>query len=456
MLSLALLVAPHALAKTASEVFEIASRSTVVVLAQNAKEKTSRLGSGVVLADGAIVTNCHTLKGGGKLSVRHQQREYPAVIRHTDWDRDVCSLSVPGLKATPVTLGNTRRLKVGAHVYAVGAPKGLELTLSDGIVSSLRQIDGGQYIQTTTPISPGSSGGGLYDEQGRLLGLTTFYLAEGQNLNFALPVEWIEQLPERHVASQQDPTAFTDWLNRALALQDAKNWPEAIRHAQRWTLAMPNSSYSWFHLGVAYGDSGQPAKAIEPFQQVLRIDPEEAKTWFNLGLAYDETWQVAKAIEAYQQSSRIDPEEAKVWYNLGNAYVDAGQMAKAVESYQQALRIDPEHAEAWNNLGVAYGESGQLAKAIVAYQRALTLNTNHAKAWSNLCAIYANSDQFTQAIEACREALRIDPDYAQAWANLGVAYRLSGQRSKVIEVYRRLQSLDKALAESFFTKVIMP
>jgi serine protease Do len=71
-----------------------------------------------------------------------------------------------GYIAPAVVVGSTKSLKVGAKVYAIGAPKGLELTLSDGIVSSLREVEGGQYIQTTAAISPGSSGGGLFDENG--------------------------------------------------------------------------------------------------------------------------------------------------------------------------------------------------------------------------------------------------------------------------------------------------
>jgi hypothetical protein len=94
------------------------------------------------------------------------------------------------LEVKPVRLGKTAGLKVGDPVYAVGAPQGLELSLSEGIVSQLR---GGPppIIQTTVAISPGSSGGGLFNAEGELVGITTFQLKEGQNLNFALPVEWI-------------------------------------------------------------------------------------------------------------------------------------------------------------------------------------------------------------------------------------------------------------------------
>ncbi len=94
-------------------------------------------------------------------------------------------------------------LKVGAKVYAVGAPHGLELTLSEGIVSSLREFEGSNYIQTTAAISNGSSGGGLFDENGALVGLMTFNYTKGQNLNFASPVEWVEELPKRSVKADE-------------------------------------------------------------------------------------------------------------------------------------------------------------------------------------------------------------------------------------------------------------
>lgn len=78
-------------------------------------------------------------------------------------------------------------------MYSVGALEGFELSLSDGLISQLR----GEIIQTTAPISPVSSGGGLLDAQGRLIGITTFGHKSGQNLNFAIPAEWIFALSAR-------------------------------------------------------------------------------------------------------------------------------------------------------------------------------------------------------------------------------------------------------------------
>ncbi|WP_238474240.1 tetratricopeptide repeat-containing serine protease family protein [Pseudomonas cavernicola] len=451
------LFAFDAYAKTASEVFDAVSPSVIVIRTFDAQGKALGLGSGVALGGGMVATNCHVLAGAEHMRVQHRKREYPAALRHSDWDRDVCTLAVNGLKAAPVTLGSTARLKVGARVYAIGAPRGLELTLSEGIISSLRPVAGGQYLQITAPLSPGSSGGGLFDEQGRLIGLPTFYLAEGQQLNFAVPVEWISELPKRHKSTEETTqTPYLDWLNKAAALQVKQDWAGLLNHARRWTKAQPQAAVAWHCLGFAYGKSGQSAKAIEAYRQAVRINPEYAEAWYNLGVVYGKSGQTTSAIEAYQQAVRIDPEDADVWNNLGAVYGDSGQIAKAIEAFQQAVRINPEFAKAWLNLGVVYGDSGQIAKAIEAFQQAVRINPEYAKAWLNLGGSYGKSGQTAKAIEAYRQAVRIDPEDAEAWYSLGVAYRLSGQAEQTLAVYKRLKALDPARAEQFLNENVLP
>jgi hypothetical protein len=126
-------------------------------------------------------------------------------LKAGDPDKDLCLLTAPGLTAKPARLGSAARLKVGEPVYAVGAPQGLELSLSEGIVSQLR---GGPppLIQTTVAISQGSSGGGLFNAEAELVGITTFYLKDAQSLNFALPVEWIGEVAGEKIQERPRPT----------------------------------------------------------------------------------------------------------------------------------------------------------------------------------------------------------------------------------------------------------
>jgi cytochrome c-type biogenesis protein CcmH/NrfG len=366
-----LLFADAVQAKTASDVSDLVSASIMVIRTYDAKGTALGLGSGVAVASDVIATNSHIIKDAAKIQVMYRGREYPASLPHCDWDRDVCTLTVSGINAPAVKTGSTGRLKVGERVYAVGASQGLELNLSEGIISSLHPVEGGgQYIQISARISPGCSGGGLFNGEGRLIGLLTFYLAEGQQINFAVPVEWIPELPKRHEETvQATETTTMNWLNEAMVLFGKKDWVSLLAHALRWAKDRPKEANAWKYLANAYWQTGKFTNAIEAYQQALRIQPEDAVSWYELGVFYWQTGQTAKAIEAYKKSLGNNPEFADTWCALGNAYWHSGQRTNAIEAYQQALRIRPEDAFTWLFLGIVYRETGQTAKAMEVYER---------------------------------------------------------------------------------------
>ncbi len=189
------------------QVYAKVAPSVVVVVGYKSNNPTdSSFGSGVVIAPGQIVTNCHVIDGADLIYVRHEKVSSVATLRFTDPDRDLCQVTaVEKSQFSSAITGvvSVSELRVGQRVYAVGAPQGLDLTLSDGLISSLRTMDEGTVIQTNAPISPGSSGGGLFDASARLIGITSFYHTRGQNLNFAIPASWILELPTRHVEREE-------------------------------------------------------------------------------------------------------------------------------------------------------------------------------------------------------------------------------------------------------------
>jgi S1-C subfamily serine protease len=181
------------------ELFEKLVPSVWTIEVFDAANRPMGLGSGVVVAPGSVVTNCHVLAKSSRVAVTRENVSYGAVLEHPDPERDLCLLRVRNLRAPPVAMGDAESLKIGARVYAIGSPRGLEQTLSDGLVSGVRRSERGelQAVQISVPISPGSSGGGLFDGQGRLVGITTSGLRDSQNLNFAMPANWIAEVPER-------------------------------------------------------------------------------------------------------------------------------------------------------------------------------------------------------------------------------------------------------------------
>lgn len=344
LLTLLMLPAATAGAETASQVFQQVSPSVVVVLTYNSIGKVTELGSGVKLANGGVATNCHVLKDGVAYRVRYRDKLYTASLDKADWNHDVCLLGVPDLPAPPATLGSTKTLQIGAPVYAIGTPEGLQLTLSEGIVSSLRPADDGSYIQTTAAISPGSSGGGLFDDHGHLLGLTSFFMKEGQQLNFALPVEWIEALPNHVTPLIASRKSEVQWLNQVIALEDDKNWHELLSVANAWVKAQPHSASAWYALGYAYDHNGQYAQGIDAYRRAAQINPKDATIWNNLGTAYGENGQFAQSIEPFRQALQINPRLAQSWFGLGLSYSYTGRQDQAMNVYQHLKTLNPSMA----------------------------------------------------------------------------------------------------------------
>jgi len=201
-------VSGPALALDPSQVFDKVSPSVWVVKTWDAAQRPVGLGSAVVVAHGKLVTNCHVLVKAKYVHVRRKNVSYEASLEAADVRRDLCLLRVDNFDAPPAAIRPRADLKVGEHVFAIGNPEGLEVTLSDGLISGLRPMTGrlvaqgvDEVIQTTAPISPGSSGGGLFDTQGRLVGITTLYSPFAQNLNIALPADWIADIPARAKAA---------------------------------------------------------------------------------------------------------------------------------------------------------------------------------------------------------------------------------------------------------------
>jgi len=107
---------------------------------------------------------------------------------------DLVILKVPGLIGSKIALGLGIVPEIGEKIYAVGNPKGLNGTFSEGIVSGIRDIGNNQLLQITAPISPGSSGGPVLNTYGQVVGVAFASFSEGQNLNFAIPVKYLSAL----------------------------------------------------------------------------------------------------------------------------------------------------------------------------------------------------------------------------------------------------------------------
>jgi hypothetical protein len=334
--------------QVATQVFEEVKDSVFVVKALDSRGAEKALGSAVLLPSGKFATNYHVVLDGTLYQVGSGGKFVPATFFAGDPEKDICLLDAPGISGKPALLGTAATLKVGQPVYAVGAPQGLELSISEGIVSQLRGAPP-PIIQTTAAISHGSSGGGLFDAEGRLVGLTTLYVEGGQNLNFALPVEWIADIKP---GAKRSTTVRSqgEWWARATELEKKGDWAGMRDWCLAWTKSEPQNFNAWYNLGVALDKLQRYSDAIEALRQAVRINPEFAQAWHNLGYAYVHLKRPNDGINAFRQALRINPENADVWFNLGVAYLMVGDRGAALEVVKTLQKLDPARAEKLSGL----------------------------------------------------------------------------------------------------------
>lgn len=186
---------------------EIVPKTPATILKENdlslalivsADDNSASLGSGFFIADGsAVVTNYHVIAGASSLALKTGSGQIFSAEQLYAFDekRDLAIIKLPSpAVARPVPLGDSDKVAVGEGVVVIGNPEGLEKSVTNGLVSGLRTVDEQKLFQISAPISPGSSGGPVFNDKGEVIGVVVSFLDGGQNLNFAIPINAVKQL----------------------------------------------------------------------------------------------------------------------------------------------------------------------------------------------------------------------------------------------------------------------
>jgi trypsin-like peptidase len=176
--------------------------SVVTLIALDDRDQPLALGSGFFITrDGVIVTNAHVVGGAAKVLVRWRGQSGIAIkILNFARKYDLVTIQTSFTSTPAVLLADSDTAAVGQDIIVLGSPQGLEGTVSTGIIGGLRILAGVRYLQITAPISPGSSGGPVFNSQGRVIGISTATSSKGQNLNFALPANLLRDVPPATIA----------------------------------------------------------------------------------------------------------------------------------------------------------------------------------------------------------------------------------------------------------------
>jgi S1-C subfamily serine protease len=182
--------------KSSVEILADAVTSAGKIMSYEMSGRAVPVGLAMGTENGAMITTCHALPAGAKLVVQVGSETLPADLAITDEDLDLCKLSVGGFTTRPLSLA-AEEAKAGDRIYAVGMSAGGEMALTEGKVTEVRTVPAGKILVLSMPIAPAGSGGPVFNEFGRVVGVATTPHKHGAGLNVALPVSWIEQMRSR-------------------------------------------------------------------------------------------------------------------------------------------------------------------------------------------------------------------------------------------------------------------
>jgi tetratricopeptide (TPR) repeat protein len=220
----------------------------------------------------------------------------------------------------------------GEQIAVIGNPLKLEGSVTDGIVSAVREVPNvGKIIQITAPISHGNSGSPVFNMKGQVVGVVTVKVTNGQNINLAIGAARVELLsPGR--------------------LRPIASLPAKVRAGD-----VAESSY---RNGLDSLWLGNYDNAIGYFETAANRNPRRADAWVQVGYCKVKQGKSQEAIRAYQHALELKPNSEEIHNKLGDAYYYAGRMSDAIASYSRAAALRPDNADAHYNLAVAHFESG--------------------------------------------------------------------------------------------------
>ena len=412
--------------------------SAVAIETFDARNNTVARGSGFFIASDRIITNRHVIERAARVEVHLLDgKKFPVRgVLAVDGEGDLALLSVdlPRSLAIPLPVVSSVPQE-GEAVVVVGNPYGLEGSVSNGIVSAVREISGyGRIIQITASISPGSSGSPVVNMAGQVIGIATLQAAEGQNLNFAVPAERISQLKVNDVQSFTSLTAETQKNKRSsaerlysqgLAQLSRDDYARALPYFEKAVETDPNYAEAWYQAGYCYGVLGRHSDSLRASRQAAKLRPDWGAVYINIGASSYALGQYKDAVEAYRNAIRIDDDNADVQYSLGLTFNKLNRTDEEILAYRRALAIRPDHANSLEKMGLALFKKARYAEAATAFEQ-LKIYKPDAKTFNYLGESLIEINKNEEAIEALNNALGYNPDLDKARYNIGRAYLKTG------------------------------
>jgi tetratricopeptide (TPR) repeat protein len=382
------------------------------------KDTTLLNGSGFFIDESGIIgTNYHVVDGIDSLLIKTSDGTfYNGELIIVDEKNDMALIKIKD------TLGNSNNVKVGQDVFAIGSPFGYEYTISQGIVAGIREDEKVSFtdpvtympfekrfekvIQITAAISPGNSGGALFNSKGEVIGITTYTYGSYGNLNFALAVnnfiKFKNSIDLANIDKNEEAKRKREENLFLTNLKLANNYKDQV-------------TYNWY-----YTKQRDTMKAIDTF--VVKQDSLVRLNFF-------------KSENLYDKCMQLEPDSFQVYQELMDLYVFTDSFSKAEQLYlniRERFTSDSLLSLLSSSLASAYSTSKEYTKALQFYEKMLKKDTTDTYIYFQMADIYQKMKNYNKAIDGYQKIIKKDPDYVQAYVQLGIIY------------YERLKNYNKA------------
>jgi len=283
-------------------------------------------GSGVVVGDNQVVTNCHVIRRTKQPWVSQGEDTFSVTAVKADRWHDLCLLTTFGMPHKAVPLGKSTDLKKGQEVIAIGHSNGVPAPLtSAGVVKSTYDLDQGKVILSSAQFRMGASGSGLFDTEGRLVGINTFKTSGRNSFYYALPVEWLNSLKNKPTETNLPITGIALWEEeedkKPIFLQVAipmikEDWKKLFDVANEWISKEKNNAEAWFELGFANEHLNNLSEAEKAYRQSTKLDNQNTDALLRLGFIAKTKEDKNEIKNIQEQISKINPELLEDYYQL--------------------------------------------------------------------------------------------------------------------------------------------
>jgi tetratricopeptide (TPR) repeat protein len=442
--------------------------AVVTVVVYDVNRQVTSIGSGFFIdKSGHLITNYHVLDGSYAADVRTSDgKTYPiklVVAGNKSVDLVKVLVDIPRKEIKSIKI--TKNLpSIAEQILVVGSPLGLEQTVSEGIVSSIREIAAvGNFFQMSAPISPGSSGSPVINLKGQVIGVATFQFLRGQNLNFAVAGKSVLKLKPTGPAlaisrwtfnnSLEQPKLAEELCRQGYSFSINGENQKALQFFRQAIEKDPKNTMAWNGLGYCHVGLNNPQAAIKAYQQAIKIDPTDAALHFNLANYYIKLRRLPEAIDSYQRVVSLNPTFELAYFRLGVIYTQLDRLDEGKTAFEKVITLNPNAAPAYFNMGIAYTKRGHYHEAINANKEVLRIQPDFAPAYNNMGLVYGKLGQPFDEVKAYKEAIRVKPDYVSAHFNLGTALLQKGDKTGALDEYKILKNLDKQTADKLFNKI---